>query len=127
MGIGIIAVPDEYVILRFYVILLCCFSIPYLWLTLRGEAEIEWPRDIPFIIVHIGLLPLAFVGSFAMIGGVIFLVLGLLDRVVFAWGLLLLFGGATPVAAMKGVSMLWQRRGRKEPTIYPWTERIKRR
>jgi hypothetical protein len=128
MGIAIVLVPDKYDLLRFYVILLFCFLIPYLWALLRGGVEdedIKWARDVPFTIIQIALMPLAFVGCFAMIGGAIFLGLAL-----FTWdsdfsktGLPLLLWGATPFSAMKGVSMLRERIKRRKETIYPWTAR----
>jgi hypothetical protein len=129
MAIGIALVPDQYVTLRFYVILLFCFIIPYLWSLLRDGVEdpgdIKWARDIPFTIVQIALMPLAFVGCFAMIGGVIFLGLGsfIWDRDMAKIGIQMLLGGATPIAAMKGVSMLREHIKRRKETIYPWTAR----
>jgi hypothetical protein len=112
MGIGIALVPDRYVNLRFYVILLSCFVIVFLWAWWKDGLDIQSWRQVPFVIVQLALAPLAFVGSFAMIGGVIFLALGLLawDRELGKDGILLLLGGAAPVIAMMVISEIMKTR-----------------
>jgi hypothetical protein len=114
MGIGLALVPDEYVFLRFYIILLSCFAIAILWGLWdewRDGEDINWRHDIPFLIVQVALMPLGFVGCFAMIGGALFLGLGLLvwDRDISRYGTLLLLGGAAPLVAMRAVSSVEKR------------------